>query len=76
VTHPRLRKLSAVVGWLLYLVAGVGLWLGWDFGVWLLTGAALLAIQWSRGFRRPEWARAQKGPEPAEKVLGWYPKWW
>jgi Flp pilus assembly protein TadB len=52
VTHARLRRLSALVGWALYLVAGVGLLLHWGVAVWLLTGAGMLAIQWSHGFGR------------------------
>ncbi|NYF57874.1 hypothetical protein HDA35_003705 [Micromonospora purpureochromogenes] len=76
VTHARLRRLSAPVGWALYLAAGVGLWLHWGFVVWLLTGVGMLAIQWSYGFGRRESPQGQKEPEPAEKVLRWYPKWW
>lgn len=53
------RRLLALVGWMLYLAAGVGLWLHWGgLGVWLLTGGALLALQWSR----PEVEPAQNEP--------------
>ncbi|MEU7931445.1 hypothetical protein [Micromonospora echinofusca] len=86
-THARLRKLSAVVGWALYVAAGIGLWLRWGLAVWLLTGAGMLAIQWSSGFGRRESSRTTgvEGDDieretgvvtAAEKVLRWYPKWW
>jgi Flp pilus assembly protein TadB len=64
VTHARLRRLSALVGWALYLVAGVGLLLHWGFVVWLLTGAGMLAIQWSYGFGRRKPSQGQREPKP------------
>lgn len=65
------------MGWVLFLASGVGLWLHWgDLEVWLLMGAALLALQRSRGFSRPDVEPTQKEPPSAEKVLRWYPKWW
>lgn len=63
-TRARLRRLSALVGWALYLSAGIGLLLHWGFVVWLLTGAGMLAIQWSYGFGRRESSQEQGEPEP------------
>ena len=75
--RARLRTLSTLVGWVLYLAAGLGLWLNWgDLGVWLLTEAAMLAIQWSQGFSRPKSIRAKEAPDSPKKVLRWHPSWW
>ncbi|HEX5597781.1 MAG TPA: hypothetical protein VFX61_17475 [Micromonosporaceae bacterium] len=69
-THARLRRISAFVGWALFLTAVVfGQLLHWDFVAWLLLGSAMLAIQWSHGFGRRESSLGQKAPEPAEKIL-------
>ncbi|MGW5672144.1 hypothetical protein [Micromonospora sp. NPDC003776] len=62
-THPRRRRLSALVGWALYLTAGVGLLLHWGFVVWLLTGVGMLAIQWSYGFGRRQSLQEQRESE-------------
>lgn len=75
-TRARRHHLLTLVGCMLFLAAGVGLWLDWGVGVWLLQGAALLAIHLSLRFNRPAVEAPQDGPQSAERVLRWYPKWW
>ncbi|MBY8872069.1 hypothetical protein K7640_09480 [Micromonospora sp. PLK6-60] len=73
--RPRLR-MTQLVGLLLLLASGVGLWLGWPEKVTslLLVAGGLVAhgptviAAWRE--------REFKPPKSPEKVLRWYPKWW
>ncbi|PZG22189.1 hypothetical protein C1I95_05845 [Micromonospora craterilacus] len=74
--HPRLRTLQLGFGFLLWVVAGFGLWLGWAGQVVssLMIAAGLvvhgprLVTAWRE--------RGSKPAEPAERVLRHYPNWW
>ncbi|GAB4107391.1 hypothetical protein GCM10028790_64100 [Micromonospora taraxaci] len=70
-TRARRQSLFALLGGTLWLAAGIGLLLRWHgLGVWLLTGASLLALHWSRGSRGPEVEPTQEEPHSTDKALG------
>ncbi len=73
--RPRLR-VAQLVGFLLWLASGVGLWLGWrdEITSSLLLAAGLFAFGPAAIASWRE--RKSKPPKPAEEVLRWYPKWW
>ncbi|MEW2476117.1 MULTISPECIES: hypothetical protein [Micromonospora] len=74
--RPRLRQVLLGLGFLLWLVAGLGLWfdwLGWLTPPLLLVAGALVhGPDVVRAWRE----RTSKPPEPAERVLRHYPTWW
>ncbi|MFI7081075.1 hypothetical protein ACIBO1_27615 [Micromonospora sp. NPDC049903] len=74
--RPRLRSILFGLGLLLWLVAGLGLWFGWSgrYGSLLLIAAGAIVHGPSLV---QEWReRRSKSPEPADRVLRHYPKWW
>ncbi|MCW3842541.1 hypothetical protein ONA70_20795 [Micromonospora yasonensis] len=73
--RPRLR-MTQLVGFLLWLASGVGLWLDWpDKATSLLLIAGLLVFHGPTAIAA--WReRESKPPKSAEEVLRWYPKWW
>lgn len=73
--RPHLR-ITQLVGFLLLLASGLGVWLGWPKEAtslllltgWLVAHGPTAMADWRE--------RKSKPPKSATEVLRWYPKWW
>ncbi|WP_422734686.1 hypothetical protein ACN26Y_11030 [Micromonospora sp. WMMD558] len=72
----RLRVVAQLVGFLLWLASGAGLWLGWPDEITSLLLAAGLLVSNGSIVIATRREREFKPPKTAEEVLRWYPKWW